>query len=145
MKNAYNRIDRSTYSNPSEVLSTVVHLEWSLDFNQNIISGSVTHSMIVVEKNGAEFAKFDSSSLNVTSVEVNSHPVQYTLGESSKSLGQCLIVPIPDHLTTVGAEFDVKFNYSTSPNATAAQWLSAKATRSGNHVIFLFFFFYIFF
>jgi aminopeptidase N len=134
MNNAYNRTDRSTYSNPSEVLSTVVHLEWNLNFDTNIISGSVTHSMVVVAHHGAETAKFDSSGLTITSVEVNSHPVQYSIGESSDALGKCLIVPIPTHLKSVGDEFDLKFNYSTSPNASAAQWLSAKATKSGNHV-----------
>lgn len=44
------------------------------------------------------------------------------------------MVPIPPHLRSVGDEFDVKFYYSTSPNASAVQWLSAKATRSGNYV-----------
>lgn len=134
MKNAYNRIDRSTYSNPSEVLSTVVHLEWNLDFEAKIITGSVTHSMVVVAHQGAEYAKFDSSGLTITSVEVNSHPIQLMIGDSSKALGKCLIVPIPDHLKSVGDEFDVKFYYSTSPNASAAQWLAATATRSGNYV-----------
>jgi hypothetical protein len=135
MNNANNRLDRSTYSNPTEVLSTVIHLEWNLNFETNIISGSVTHSMVVVAHHGAVSAKFDSSSgLTVTSVEVNSHPVQYSVGESSDALGKCLVVPLPDHLKSVGDEFDIKFNYSTSPNASAAQWLSAKATKSGNHV-----------
>jgi aminopeptidase N len=134
MKNAYNRVDRSTYSNPTEVLSTVVHLEWDLNFDTKIICGSATHSMVVIAHQGAEFAKFDSSGIKVTQVEVNSHPVQFTFGESSKALGNCLVVPIPPHLRNVGDEFDVKFHYSTSPNASAAQWLSAKATRSGNYV-----------
>lgn len=134
MKNAYNRLDRSTYSNPTEVLSTVVHLEWDLNFETKIISGSVTHSMVVIAHQGAEYAKFDSSGLKITRVEVNSNPIQFTSGESSKALGTCLVVPIPLHLRSVGDEFDVKFYYSTSPNASAVQWLSAKATRSGNYV-----------
>jgi hypothetical protein len=134
MKNAYNRLDRSTYSNPTEVLSTVVHLEWDLNFDTKIISGSATHSMVVIAHQGAEVAKFDSSGIKVTHVEVNSNPVQFTFGESSKALGNCLVVPIPAHLRSVGDEFDVKFYYSTSPNASAAQWLCAKATRSGNYV-----------
>lgn len=135
MKNAYNRIDRSTYSNPNDVLSTVIHLEWNLDFNAKVITGSVTHSMVVVAHQGAEYAKFDSSGLVISRVEVNSHPVQLIDGDSSPALGKCLIVPIPTHLKSVGDEFDVKFYYSTSPNASAAQWLAAMATRSGKYVL----------
>ena len=37
-------------------------------------------------------------------------------------------------LRAVGSEFDVKFFYATSPNASAVQWLSAKTTSSGKYV-----------
>jgi hypothetical protein len=33
-----------------------------------------------------------------------------------------------------GSEFEVKFTYATSPDASAVQWLSAKATSSGKYV-----------
>jgi hypothetical protein len=32
LKNEYNREDKCSFSNPEEAISTVLHLEWTLDF-----------------------------------------------------------------------------------------------------------------
>jgi leukotriene-A4 hydrolase len=131
--NAYNRKDNSTLSNPNEVLSTIIHLDWSLNFETKQITGSATHSVVVVV-DGSEFVKFDSFNLYISGVEINNIPAEYKEGKSSPSLGTCIVVTIPESLRAVGAEFDVKFHYSTSPQASSVQWLSPKATSSGNYV-----------
>ena len=97
-----------------------------------IISGSVTHTIQVVVNN-TQKVKFDSSKLHVSGVSVNGVPATYERAESSPSLGTCLAVEIPANLRKAGAEFDMTFHYATDKNASAVQWLTSKATSSGNH------------
>lgn len=92
LKNAYNRIDHCSYSNPEEAISTVLHLEWNLDFSAHQIIGSATHSIVVVKE--CSVVKFDSSSLNITGVEINGSSAKYTCGKKT-DIGTCINVEIP--------------------------------------------------
>lgn len=131
--NAYNRVDLSTYSNYNEVISISFHLDWLLDFQSNTITGSVTHKMKTTSKLLSSLIKFDSSNLNIIKVEINNNQSNFNIGETSTTLGTCIQVQLPNNIKN-NEEFEVKFYYTTSPNATALQWLSNKATSSGNYV-----------
>ena len=104
-------------------------------FQNKIINGSITHKMKIISKDLISSVKFDSSNLNINNVEINNTKVEYSFGEKSSTLGQCIEVQLLKNIKQ-NEEFEVKFYYSTSPNATAVQWLSEKATSSGNYVIF---------
>jgi leukotriene-A4 hydrolase len=133
-KNAYNRIDLSTLSNYSQALSTNVFLDWTICFDEKRISGHVRHTVAVLVDGTKEVA-FDTSKLDVTSVSINNNPVSFYYGQSNPSLGRCLRIAIPSKNRVKGSQFEVTIQYSTSPNASAIQWLDAKATSSGKHVI----------
>lgn len=131
-KNEFSRTDLSTLSNYAAARSTNIDLQWSIDFEQSVISGSVTHTIEVVLKNTPK-VKFDSSKLHISAVSVNGAPATYERAESSPCLGTCLAVEIPASLREIGSKFDVTFHYSTDRNASAVQWLSSKATSSGKY------------
>ena len=93
LKNEFNRIDHSSFSNPEEAISTVVHLEWTLDFDAKQLSGSATHSIVVIQE--CSVVKFDTSSLNISAVEINDHQATFKYVTQSKELGSCVGVDIP--------------------------------------------------
>ena len=131
-KNEYSRRDLSTLSNYEAARSTYIDLQWSIDFDNRVICGSVTHTIEVLKRN-TKHVKFDSSIIHVSGVCVNDSPATYARAESSPSLGTCLAVEIPVSLRDVGATFSVTFHYSTDRDASAVQWLEKKATSSGKY------------
>lgn len=131
-KNEFSRTDLSTLSNYAAAKSINIDLQWLIDFEKNIISGSVTHTIEVVAQNTKK-VKFDSSKLHIAGVDVNGVRSTYERAESSPSLGTCLAVEIPIDLRQKGSQFDVTFHYSTDKDASAVQWLDSKATSSGKH------------
>lgn len=131
-KNEFSRTDLSTLSNYAAAKSTNIDLKWHIDFDQQVIRGSVTHSVEVILPDTRQ-VKFDSSKLHISSVSINGSPTTYERAETSPSLGTCLAVQIPASLQKPGSQFDVTFHYSTDKDASAVQWLDSKATSSGNH------------
>jgi leukotriene-A4 hydrolase len=129
-RNAYSRRDQSSQSNPSEVMSILMDLKWTLDFDRCVIVGSVTHTMKVV-KEGATHAKFDSSGCHISKARINVLAVPIDDSQVSKDLGTCVSVEIPPQLRGSGSEFLVTFEYETDKGASAVQWLAPAATSSG--------------
>lgn len=128
--NAYSRRDQSSQSNPLDVMSIMVDLNWTLDFDRGVIAGSVTHTMKVVKK-GTTHAKFDSSKCHISKIRINSHDAVFDDSVVSKDLGTCVSVEIPPQLRGSGTEFDIFFEYETDKDASAVQWLAPEATSSG--------------
>ena len=134
MNNADSRIDLSSQSNPSNATATNIAIEWALDFEKKTLSGSVTHTVVIV-KSGTSVLSFDSKDLQLQPQAfiisekggASGVPVAITVG-GSNVLGQKVTVPIPDNLRSGGSEFRVKFLYATSPEASAVQWLSPENT-----------------
>jgi leukotriene-A4 hydrolase len=131
-KNEFSRTDLSTLSNYAAAQSTNIDLQWHIDFEKSVISGSVTHTIEVIVSN-TQKVKFDSSKLHISGVSVNGAAATYERAESSPSLGTCLAVEIPSNLRDKGSQFEVTFHYSTDQEASAVQWLDSKATSSGKH------------
>jgi leukotriene-A4 hydrolase len=92
LKNEYNRIDHCSFSNPEEAVSTVLHLEWTLDFDAQQILGTATHGIVVVKE--CSVVKFDSSSLSISAVEINGAAAKFSYGKKTE-LGTCVSVEIP--------------------------------------------------
>jgi aminopeptidase N len=91
----YNRHDQSSFSNPSLAVSTSIHLEWTLDFGKQHISGSCKHSVTVVVS-GTEDVDFDSSKLIIDSVTINNVTASYKVADADPQLGSKISVRIPE-------------------------------------------------
>ena len=89
-----NKNDQSSLSNPSMAISTNIHLEWSLDFDEKIIRGTCKHSISVLQT-GTETVDFDSSNLNIESVHVNGIAATFNIAEKDPQLGSKISVGIP--------------------------------------------------
>lgn len=128
MAAAYNKTDYCSLSNTDDTISQHVHLEWVLDFTENIISGSARHSMKIVTE-GVTAVIFDCSALVVESVYINHQETTFEISGSVPGLGSKLIVSIPEGFREENTYFDVLVNYSTSKTASAIQWLDKEATK----------------
>ena len=87
--------DQSSLSNPSRAISTNIHLEWSLDFDEKIIRGTCKHSISVLQT-GTETVDFDSSNLNIESVHLNGIAATFNIAEKDPQLGSKISFGIPN-------------------------------------------------
>ncbi len=129
----YDRNDLSTLSNYTAVVSTHIHLVWSLDFATKTVSGTVEHSLKVLVA-GTKTADFDSSHLVlVGDVLVNGAAAAVTTSDANAKLGTKISVEIPEALRAEGSTFSVVFTYNITTDATALGWMEPAATKGGVH------------
>jgi len=126
------KVDKSSLSNPSFAVSTNILLDWNIDFDASCISGSVVHSISIVDhKSAAKSVDFDTAHIEIRGVQVNNADCKYELVDVSPVLGSRLSVFIPDKLKSKGSNFTIKIDYAASKAASAIQWLDAPATKGG--------------
>lgn len=141
-------VDVHSWGNPHEVRVGHLDLDLKVDFDAKVLTG-VAILDVVRQKPGAPL-DLDASGLQVRSVEARKKDgewkaVSYRLGRfpiakgeerlfpsGTRSNGQPihgepLRVDLPD-----GAD-QVRISYSTSPGATALQWLAPSQTAGGKH------------
>lgn len=128
MKDIYNKTDLSSFSNPNEVITTHIKLDWDIDFDNCTIIGSIEHILKVIVSNTTH-VHFDSSKLIIQDVIVNGEAGDYIVADPHPILGTKISVLIPADLRVAGVSFTVQFNYSLNQNASAMQWLPATATK----------------
>jgi len=128
MKDLYCKTDLSSFSNPTDVITTHIKLDWDIDFDNCIIIGSIEHILKVVTSNTTH-VNFDSSKLIIQDVIVNGEAGEYIEADPHPILGTKISVLIPASLRVAGVSFTVQFNYSLNHNASAMQWLPATATK----------------
>ena len=90
----HSKNDQSSLSNPSLVISTNIHLDWVLDFDERSISGTCRHSVTVL-KTGTATVDFDSSKLKITSVSINGAAAAFDIAPVDVQLGSKVSVAIP--------------------------------------------------
>ncbi len=115
--------DKHTYAEPS--IAKITHLEWDadVDFDSKTISATATYD-VEVSENATEIIFDTKDSLQVKSVMVDGQATNFKMGTPDKFLGTPLIVEISPTAKKVAIE------YSTSPNASAVQWLSPQQTAN---------------
>jgi leukotriene-A4 hydrolase len=129
----YNRKDYSSFANSDEVISTDIKLEWTLDFDNHRIYGSVDH-IVKVLVDGANSVVFDSRNIHLLGdILINNKPAAYVLGEEDSILGTKITVTIPAELRKKETLLSVHIPYRVDPNASAVQWLEPSATKGGKH------------
>ena len=118
--------DRHTLSNIQDIYSKHLHLDWSIDWDAKIISGSVTHDLIV-DTDGVKEVVLDTSYLDIKHVEVEGEQVQSKVDERKGMLGSALHIPLKhaDKLKK-GDKVSVKVEYSTTSQCTSLGWLTAE-------------------
>ncbi len=117
--------DPHSFSNPEEAVVKDLMLDATVDFMKKQITGKAT--LQIENKKGVRKLHLDSSSLHVDRVTLG-EPEQvstFEIGTTVRYLGEPLIIDIqPDTKL-------VHIYYSTSPKASALQWLEPAQTAGG--------------
>ena len=130
------RRDIHSFSNPEQIRVRNVDLDFDVFFNRKIISGIVTLGVERRVSSGAPPLIVDTRDLKIESVETADDSgtfssSEFSLGASDPILGAPLTIPLPATATRV------RIRYSTSPQASALQWLDPPQT-AGKKQPFLF-------
>ena len=117
--------DQHTLSNIGDIYTTHLHIDWSVDWDAKLISGSVTHDL-TADADVMEVV-LDTSYLDIHKVHLNGTQVEFKLDERKSTLGAALHIPLGKTVTK-GEQIKVKVDYSTTPQCTALGWLKASQT-----------------
>lgn len=107
---------------------THLHLDWTVDWTTKTIAGSVEHKITALTNNQQQIV-FDSSFLNITSVEVDGQKTDFEVQHRANSLGSPLVVQLPK-ASVADSSLTVKIQYSTTEDCTALGWLSKEQTTA---------------
>ncbi|KAG5642560.1 hypothetical protein DXG03_002547 [Asterophora parasitica] len=127
--------DPTTQSNYLQIATEHLALEWTLDFEAELISGSATHHLLVKEDDVKEVV-FDTLYLDLAAVKIEGKSVPYDLKPHHEVMGSALHIALPAGLKA-GQYIDVTVEYKTTKECTALQWLD-KAQTQGKTFPFLF-------
>jgi len=130
------RRDIHSFSNPEQIRVRNVDLDLDVFFNRKIISGFATLAVERRVSSGAPPLILDTRDLKIESVETSDDSgkfssSEFALGATDPVLGAPLTIPLPATATKV------RIRYSTSPQASALQWLDPPQT-AGKKQPFLF-------
>ncbi|EJD04499.1 leukotriene-A4 hydrolase [Fomitiporia mediterranea MF3/22] len=128
--------DPATQSNYLSIATQHVALDWTLDFNQKIISGSATHRLTIIDEEVKEVV-FDSGGLDIISTEVAGNEVLFKLDERHLVMGSALHIPFSEPIHK-GANVEVKITYKTAADAVALQFLDKEYQTQGKKFPYLF-------
>ncbi|KAL5518474.1 LAP2 [Sanghuangporus vaninii] len=119
--------DPTTQSNYLSIVTQHVTLDWNVDFDRKVLSGSATHELLVRDIVVKEVI-FDSGDLDISSVEVEGISVPFKLNERHPVMGSALHVPFV-HPVPKGSKIKVRIAYTTSKDAIALQFLDKEQTQ----------------
>lgn len=123
-------MDPHSFSCPDVVRVTAFHLDWSVDFANKAICGSVTLTIETLQ-NAASQLVLDSRDLAIESVsERDGAALAFTVGERDAKFGSPVTVTLPQRSEPVS---HVVVQYRTTPASTALQWLSLEQTADRSH------------
>lgn len=119
--------DAHSFSNINKVRTKHLHLDITINFDEQIISGSAEHTL---SNNGVDTVIFDTKNLVIHRVTIGKNEQKETgfrLGQHDDLLGQALYIAIAptDSVVTI--------HYSTTDKADAIDWLSPNLTAGKKH------------
>lgn len=128
--------DYFSFANTDEFLTEHLALDIDVDFEAEELRGSVVLRLRRIDSTSMQVI-LDTRDLAVSDVQVllaGGDPVaaEYHLGEGETVKGTPLIVSLPKAVEAE-ARFELKIQYSTSPDSTALQWLPPGLTAGGKH------------
>ncbi|WFL77745.1 M1 family metallopeptidase [Altererythrobacter arenosus] len=117
-------VDGKTYARPQEARVVHVDLELDLDFDQQLVAGTVMLDLIAQED--AQEVVLDSKGLEIESItDGEGRPLEWELGEEDGEKGAPLTVQI-------GETRELTIAYSAK-DADSLQWLTPEQTAGGKH------------
>ncbi|KAI0089961.1 metalloprotease [Irpex rosettiformis] len=128
-------IDPITQTNYTQITTTHVHLDWTVDFEAKRVVGSATHTLEVKE-DGVKQVILDAFALEIEKVEVEGGVAKYELGPSHPVMGSALIITLPSP-PPAGSTIKTTIWYHTTERSTALQFLDKEQTQ-GNKFPYLF-------
>ena len=115
--------EKRTRSNWRDAQATHASIEWRVDFDREVLKGAVTYD--VTNKSSASTFVVDThSGLTIHKAYVDNVEAEVLLGKPHAIFGVSAAVPLPPAKKTC----QVRFEYSTAPECSAAQWLSPAQT-----------------
>jgi leukotriene-A4 hydrolase len=127
--------DPTTQANYLQIFTKHVHFDWTLDFANQIVEGTATHTLLAQES-GVEEVIFDTADLEIREVLVEGCAVQFTLGARHTVMGSALHVPLAQKIEA-DSTVKVAISYRTTKGSTALQWLAKEQTQ-GKQFSYLF-------
>ena len=132
---AAHMIDEHSYAQPDKVKIKDLALELKVDFDKKILDGSATLALDWLDKNATQLI-LDTRDLNIVKIvgersDGRWEDLKYTLAPADKILGSKLTVETPKRNPRV------RITYTTSPDASGLQWLTAAMTE-GKKTPFMF-------
>lgn len=118
--------DIHTHAKVAEYKPVHLHLDWHIDWQARVISGTVSHSIELLES-ALSSVTLDASHLRIKSVKVEGKQIDFKLGQQHGTLGAPLKIPIPAH-GKKGDKVGIVIDYSTTEQCTALGWLSKEQT-----------------
>eukprot|EP00898_Chlorokybus_atmophyticus_P001097 jgi/Chlat1/1989/Chrsp158S02286 len=127
--------DYSSQSNPHEVRVEHTNFQWSVLFESRTIKGVATLRVVAVQDDPSGLV-LDIRDLTIDCVLLEKDgsgvPLSYSLDDAHSSLGTALQIGLPNGIHA-NDSLSIAVVYSTSPTATAIQWLEAEQTAGGVH------------
>ncbi len=110
-------------ANPREVTSTHLSLDLTVDFDAQVLRGSVTHTLL--HRTAARQLILDTNGLDVDAVTADGAPATWSFGASAAN-GTPMIIAVDPGTKSV------RVDYHTRPDALGLHWLTAQQTRAGS-------------
>ncbi|KAF9526415.1 leukotriene-A4 hydrolase [Crepidotus variabilis] len=123
--------DTASQSNPFDVATEHASFIWTVDFELQVIRGSVTHKL-TVKKDSVKEVIFDTWDLEIFRIEVNGSNGKYDIKPKKAVVGSALHIFLPSNLKQ-DDKVTVKIDYSTTGGCTALQWLDKRQTQGKEH------------
>jgi leukotriene-A4 hydrolase len=119
--------DIHSFGNPEEVKPTHIALDLTLDFQSRIIKGVAALSLDYPGSQAPKYLHLDTRDLTIASVSgEGAAALPFSMGDAIPHLGRPLVISLP-----APAPRKVTIVYTTSPGASALQWLTPPQTTSG--------------
>jgi hypothetical protein len=116
-------MDTATQSNYAVISSEHIHLAWKIEWDAQLVTGTVTHSMIAHASTNE--VVFDTSFLTINSIHVQGgSALHYALGERHDVMGSALNVKL-GRVLEKGDGIEIIIDYSTTKDCTALGWLTS--------------------
>ncbi|KAI8894300.1 peptidase family M1-domain-containing protein, partial [Globomyces pollinis-pini] len=119
--------DPNSYANTHEIVITHAHLNWNINFNQKLITGSVELSFKAIT-HGVSLILLDTRYLSIKSIsDTESTDVKFQYLENHSKFGTPLQIQL-NHPLQSNEAIKLVIEYQTTDNCTALQWLDKNQT-----------------
>jgi leukotriene-A4 hydrolase len=133
--------DPSSYSNVDQFMPSHMSFDIAISFDDSSISGTVTHTLIVLESNVTTvyLDVWDGLTLSMAEVKTGDDDfveVPFDITTPNVNIGNALAVTLPDELMN-GTELFLRFTYATTVDSYAVSWMTPAQT-AGKKLPFLY-------